>query len=109
MRGNCDKAIWVDLRRAILSGIPFFLSKNQVILSPGAIPPELCLKVLEVKTGADLLTTVTDRPDGRPAAETTADSGIFSPGGSIACGMSKHSESCAELIPKRLDDDDDEP
>jgi len=35
MRNDCDLAIWVDLRAALLAGMPFFLSKNQVILTAG--------------------------------------------------------------------------
>lgn len=35
MRGDCDVAIIVDLPMAIEAGIPFYKSKNEVILSPG--------------------------------------------------------------------------
>merc|ERR1712228_332356 len=43
LRSNCEVAIYVDLPRAIEAGIPFFVSKNEVILSPGrdgTIPTE---------------------------------------------------------------------
>eukprot|EP00747_Dinoflagellata_sp_TGD_P101376 gnl/TRDRNA2_/TRDRNA2_168336_c1_seq5.p1 gnl/TRDRNA2_/TRDRNA2_168336_c1~~gnl/TRDRNA2_/TRDRNA2_168336_c1_seq5.p1 ORF type:complete len:171 (+),score=23.49 gnl/TRDRNA2_/TRDRNA2_168336_c1_seq5:77-589(+) len=32
---DAQVAIWVDLKRAVQAGIPFYLSANQVILSPG--------------------------------------------------------------------------
>ncbi|CAK9041702.1 unnamed protein product [Durusdinium trenchii] len=35
MRYDCEIAIWIDLKRAIEDGVPFFLSTNRVILSPG--------------------------------------------------------------------------
>merc|ERR1712106_76958 len=42
MRYNCEVAIFIDLRRALQDGVPFFRSTNNVILSPGmngTIPP----------------------------------------------------------------------
>eukprot|EP00931_Biecheleriopsis_adriatica_P003178 TRINITY_DN10452_c0_g1_i1.p1 TRINITY_DN10452_c0_g1~~TRINITY_DN10452_c0_g1_i1.p1 ORF type:complete len:433 (-),score=82.37 TRINITY_DN10452_c0_g1_i1:85-1383(-) len=35
MRYDCEIAIWVDLRKAIAEGVPFYMSANKVILSPG--------------------------------------------------------------------------
>ena len=35
MRSDCEVAIWLDLEKALQSGVPFFRAKNQVILSPG--------------------------------------------------------------------------
>jgi len=35
MRFNCEVAVFLDLRRALRDGVPFFLSTNQVLLSPG--------------------------------------------------------------------------
>lgn len=35
MRHDCDLVIWVDLKRAIAEDLPFYLSDNGVILSPG--------------------------------------------------------------------------
>merc|ERR1719486_538192 len=35
MRAGCDIAIYVDLRKAMMAGIQFFLSKNEVILTQG--------------------------------------------------------------------------
>jgi len=52
MRSNCDLVIWLDLRQALRDGLPFFISDNQVILSPGnaqnIIPPKYFSKVLDV-------------------------------------------------------------
>ena len=42
MRGDCEVAVYVDLRAALRDGVPFFVSANEVILSPGvngAVPP----------------------------------------------------------------------
>jgi RNA:NAD 2'-phosphotransferase (TPT1/KptA family) len=35
MRNNVDTYIFIDARRAIADGIPFFLSRNGVVLTPG--------------------------------------------------------------------------
>ena len=35
VRSNCDLAVYIDLRRAIADGIPFYRSHNNVILTPG--------------------------------------------------------------------------
>ena len=35
MRADCDLAIDIDLRSAMLAGIPFYTSVNNVILTPG--------------------------------------------------------------------------
>jgi len=35
MRYDCEIAIYINLRRALMDGVPFFKSENQVILSPG--------------------------------------------------------------------------
>lgn len=58
MRADCDVAIWLDLAAAIRSGIAFYMAKNEVILSPGVdgvVPAEYFEKILDLKTGADLL------------------------------------------------------
>lgn len=54
MRYDCEVAIWVDLRQAVLEGIPFFLAKNQVILTPGVdgiVQPRFFIIVKDIKTG----------------------------------------------------------
>lgn len=52
MRSNCDLVIWLDLRRALRDELPFFLSDNHVILSPGnaknVIPPTYFSKVMDL-------------------------------------------------------------
>jgi len=53
MRYDADIAVWVDIRKAMKAGIPFYISPNKVILSPGKdelIPLEFFQKVTEVKT-----------------------------------------------------------
>lgn len=35
MRYNCEIAIWIDLPKALAAGVPFYISANEVILSPG--------------------------------------------------------------------------
>ena len=48
MRYDCDTAIYLDLRRALRAGLPFFKSSNNVILSPGiggVIAPEYISQV----------------------------------------------------------------
>ena len=35
MRGDCEIAIYLDLEAAVEAGVPFFISANEVALSPG--------------------------------------------------------------------------
>jgi len=35
MRKSCDTIIWIDVEKAMLNGIKFYKSENDVILSPG--------------------------------------------------------------------------
>ena len=54
MRYNCEVAVYVDLARALRDGVPFFVSANQVILSPGvngAVPRSYLQKVKDLQTG----------------------------------------------------------
>jgi len=54
MRYDCEVAIWVDLPMAVDSGMPFFLSKNKVILTPGIdgrVLPRFFIKALDLRTG----------------------------------------------------------
>ena len=58
MRHDCDVAIWVDLRKALHDGIPFYLSTNQIIFSPGRdgiIPTEYFTRAQDLRNGEDLL------------------------------------------------------
>lgn len=62
MRGSADVLIYVDLRRAIEDGVPFYISDNRVILSPGifwkgndgVVPPAYFAEVVDRRTGNDL-------------------------------------------------------
>merc|ERR1719401_638232 len=54
MRPNCDLAIYVDLSKAMMAGIPFFMSHNEVILSPGengVLHPKYFKTVKNIVTG----------------------------------------------------------
>ena len=58
-RADARVAVWVDVARGIREGVPFFLSANDVVLSPGegdtgAIPPRLFLRATDLKTGEAL-------------------------------------------------------
>ena len=58
-RTDARVAVWVDVARGIREGVPFFLSANDVVLSPGegdtgAIPPRLFLRAVDLKTGETL-------------------------------------------------------
>ena len=58
MRKDCDVAIYLDLRKALAEGVPFYMSGNQVILTPGvegSIPSDFVLKAINFKTGQTLL------------------------------------------------------
>ncbi|PVD26417.1 hypothetical protein C0Q70_14093 [Pomacea canaliculata] len=59
MRNSCDLMIYLDLEKALLSGLQFFLSSNNVILSSGdengVIAPIFFQKVVDRKTGQNLL------------------------------------------------------
>jgi len=35
MRSDCNLVIWLDLQRALEDGLPFYISENGVVLSPG--------------------------------------------------------------------------
>ena len=57
MHDHCDLAIWVDLRKALRDGIRFYLSTNQVLLSPGRhgqIPSQYFTKVRNLRSGEDV-------------------------------------------------------
>lgn len=52
MRYDCEVGIWLDLKLALREGVPFFLSNNQVILSPGNdghIPSKYFQKVKDLR------------------------------------------------------------
>eukprot|EP00747_Dinoflagellata_sp_TGD_P215188 gnl/TRDRNA2_/TRDRNA2_87908_c0_seq1.p1 gnl/TRDRNA2_/TRDRNA2_87908_c0~~gnl/TRDRNA2_/TRDRNA2_87908_c0_seq1.p1 ORF type:complete len:373 (+),score=54.72 gnl/TRDRNA2_/TRDRNA2_87908_c0_seq1:86-1120(+) len=49
MRSNCEVAIHLDLPRALADGVPFFASKNGVIVSPGVDGVVSAAYILKVK------------------------------------------------------------
>ena len=58
MREGCEIAIWIDLKKAVAAGVPFFVSKNEVVLTPGVLgclSHEFIVKVEDLRTGEDLL------------------------------------------------------
>ena len=55
IRGSVEVLIYVDVRRAMAAGIPFFRSMNNVICSPGPIPPECFGHVCRRSHGQSLL------------------------------------------------------
>lgn len=57
MRYDCEIAIWIDLKQAIADGVPFYISANQVILSPGIkgiIDKKYFLKARDLQKKEDL-------------------------------------------------------
>jgi len=69
MRYDCDVAIWVDLRRAMQDGVPFFMSANKVILSPGidgSISSKYFLKVQDLKQKQDVPLEFAEKKAPRP-------------------------------------------
>jgi len=58
MRNDCEVAIWLNLPEALRMGIRFFVSKNQVILTPGkdgVVPSELFVKILDISSGREFV------------------------------------------------------
>jgi 2'-phosphotransferase len=51
MRNSSEVTIEIDLPAALAAGIPFYVSANNVILSPGPIPPLFFKKVIERQSG----------------------------------------------------------
>lgn len=56
MRGSCEVVVEINIVKAMLEGsLPFFISENNVILSPGVgekgyLPPKYFRQVLNLKT-----------------------------------------------------------
>ena len=46
IRTNIEVLIYIDVARAMAAGVPFFRSANNVICSPGPIPPEFFAHVV---------------------------------------------------------------
>jgi len=77
MRKSADLKIYLDLPKALATGLRFYRSANNVILSPGdahgLIPASLFLKVIDVRTGRDILET-----HNGSAAMESSDSNVLS-------------------------------
>eukprot|EP00438_Fugacium_kawagutii_P023720 Skav228047 [mRNA] locus=scaffold1188:212826:213635:+ [translate_table: standard] len=57
MRYDCEIAIWIDLEKAVRDKVPFYLSANQVLLSPGidgVIDKKYFTHARDLKTMEDL-------------------------------------------------------
>ena len=55
MRSSCEIVIEIDIVKAVFAGVPFFVSKNNVVLTPGIgeqgyLPPEFFRCVFDFKT-----------------------------------------------------------
>lgn len=61
MRSSCQIYIYIDLKKALADGFKFFRSSNNVILCSGDdvgyLPPQYFLKVVDKKSGKDVLET----------------------------------------------------
>merc|ERR1712025_525503 len=54
MRKSCELLIYINLRAALKDGVPFYVSANNVLLSPGingVLPPRYFLKVTQFQNG----------------------------------------------------------
>lgn len=82
MRFDCEVAIWIDLRRALEDGLPFYMSANQVILSPGEngrVDQRYFIKAEDLKSGQTLdlhapaaLPAAKDQPKAKAKAKSEA-------------------------------------
>ena len=57
VRSGSEVAIYIDLHRALRHGVPFFISTNYVILSPGmegVIAADYILKLRNMRIGVDM-------------------------------------------------------
>ncbi|KAH3856764.1 hypothetical protein DPMN_099358 [Dreissena polymorpha] len=72
MRSSCEVTIRIDLKKAMEDGIKFFVSANNVILSPGnedgLIPPKYFELVMDRKKGARI---AVDLPIAKQADDQT--------------------------------------
>ena len=78
MHYNCEVAIWVDLRRAMQDGIPFFVSSNHVILTPGRggrLSSTYFLHARDLRSGEDLSLALRPQTRCLQALDTERDQG----------------------------------
>ena len=55
MRTTSQVVIYIDITKAMCDGIPFYMSSNGVILSPGPIPIQYFSSVVDRKTGRSIV------------------------------------------------------
>ena len=55
MRSTSQVVIYIDMTKAMCDGIPFYMSSNGVILSPGPIPIEYFSSVVDRMTGRSIV------------------------------------------------------
>jgi 2'-phosphotransferase len=58
MRKGCSLLVYLDPSATLAAGLPLFLSANGVVLCPGnedgCVPPELFMRVVDVRSGTEL-------------------------------------------------------
>lgn len=73
LRHNIEIAIWIDLQRAVEDGVPFYASRNGVIVSPGingVVPTKYIIKVKDIQSGEFLDVPAVPIPFDAVAFET---------------------------------------
>lgn len=50
MRASCQIAIWIDVKKAVEAGVPFYLSRNGVIVSPAIVLPKYFSSAMDLTT-----------------------------------------------------------
>jgi len=90
MRSNCDIAIWVDLREALRNGIPFAMSRNQVIITPGingVLPKEYIQKVVHLQTGRLIFSRLSSSSSDVSGAWLTAKPAVIVADRDLTCSV----------------------
>lgn len=93
MRYDSDVAIWVNLREALRGGVPFFIAKNEVILSPGidgVVPAEFIEMVCNIRTGEVL-------SGGSATTGASASKSASANASSLAPGSEAADDSCLDV------------
>merc|ERR1712071_496934 len=77
-RGSCEVLIYIDMPAAISSGIKFYVSENNVILSPGndqgLLPSKFFEKVIDKNTSAIIFEPTQSTPTTAPEPSVEASS-----------------------------------
>eukprot|EP01094_Clydonella_sp_ATCC50884_P017964 TRINITY_DN3238_c0_g1_i1.p1 TRINITY_DN3238_c0_g1~~TRINITY_DN3238_c0_g1_i1.p1 ORF type:complete len:268 (-),score=48.92 TRINITY_DN3238_c0_g1_i1:18-821(-) len=88
-RDTCNVLVYIDLARALEAGIPFEVSSNNVMLSPGldgVIPPEYFARVVDIANGIELYPNEGTQLENwtRPTSATSSSSSSSSTSSSSA-------------------------